>query len=51
VSTNVYCDHCAQEVDHDDSFVVESEEVVRAYHFSCGAEIYNALQAAIMRHR
>lgn len=49
MGTNVYCDHCAKEVTHDDSFVVDSEEVVRAYHFKCGAEIYNAMQAAILR--
>lgn len=47
--TNVYCDHCGKEVEHDDSFVIDSGETVRAYHFKCGTEIYNAMTEAMLK--
>jgi hypothetical protein len=49
MGTNVYCDMCAKTVGHDDSFVVESVSRVAAFHFECGALVYNAMQAAILR--
>ena len=42
--TNVYCDFCEKEVGSNDSFVVDGE-IVRAYHYTCGRQITDALFA------
>lgn len=47
MGTNVYCEHCAQEVGYDDSFVVVALKIVRAYHYACGIEINSAMQSAL----
>ena len=51
MSTNVYCDLCAKEVRSDDSFVVETPDIVQAYHYECGGLIFDAMDRASTRTR
>lgn len=47
MSTNVYCALCEMEVGKDDSFVVETPDIVHAFHFNCGGRISAAMSAAV----
>ena len=51
VGTNVYCDLCGTQVVKDDSFVVETDEFVRAFHLQCGAKISLAFRESLDRAR
>ena len=48
MSTNVYCDLCEKEVGNDDSFVVDGEVRVMAFHFDCGHQVYASMSRSLV---
>ncbi len=44
--SQVYCAVCEGEVGKDDSFVVETPDVVKVLHFNCGHRVQVAMSAA-----
>jgi hypothetical protein len=51
MGTNVYCALCEREVGKDDSFVVETPDVVQAFHYDCGHQIWAAMTRSLGRDR
>jgi len=51
MSTNVYCNLCEEEVGSDDSFVVETDAVVGAFHYDCGRKVWSAMAASLEKER